>query len=255
MNINKMLEKKQKERQSNPDKSIPISPEIKMLDSVQSIPIDSIHENKDQPRQRYDEKKIEALAKSIKERELIQPITVKPYGKDYMIIAGHRRYRAFKFLKEKNIPCIVQNKARNNDELTELALIENLQRDDLDAYEITISIKKLEEKGRTVADICNLTGYQKSQVYNYKKAYDQIEKGEITKESLIEKGIYKVIFPMIGKSRKKNSKRVKKEWFNVVKKQADKAIKSSSKDDLKKAKIAFTEILNSIDIALGGDVI
>ena len=248
-----MLDKKQKERQSTPDKSIPISPDIKMLDSVKSIPINSIHENKEQPRQNYNEEKIEALAKSIKERELIQPITVKPYGKDYMIIAGHRRYRAFKLLKEKHIPCIVKEKARSNDELTELALIENLQRDDLNAYEITVSIKRLEEKGRNVTDICYLTGYQKSQVYNYRKAYDRVEKGEITKDFLIEKGIEKSIFPVTGKSKKKTVVKAKKEWFNVVKKQVNKAIKGSSKNELKKAKIAFTEILNNIETALGGD--
>jgi ParB family chromosome partitioning protein len=182
-----------------------------------------------------------------------------------MIIAGHRRYRAFKVLKEKHIPCIVKEKARSNDELTELALIENLQRDDLNAYEIASSIKGLEDKGQKVEDICTITGYQKTQVYKYKKAYELIEKGTIEKEHLLKKGLKEIIteneernkankeIPPGGKSKKKTVFKAKKEWFNVVKKQVNKAIKGSSKDELKKAKIAFTEILNNIETALGGD--
>ena len=251
-NLNKMLEKKQKDNKGKKTKSVAPNKDIEMLNSVKSIPLQNIIENKDQPRQSYDQEKLEALAKSIEKEDLIQPIIVKPDGKEFMIIAGHRRYKAFQILKRKSIPCIVEKKPRDTDDLTELALIENLQRDDLNAYEIATSIRGLEEKGRKVEDICTLTGYQKSQVYNYRKAYDRINKGEITIDFLIKKGIEKSIFPVTGKSQKLSTKKTQKVWFKKMKIRANKEIKKATKPELRKAKEVFTDILEKIDQELGG---
>ena len=114
------------------------------VNSISKILIDNIKLNPNQPRTNFDQKAIEELASSIKELGLIQPITIQKNNDSYELISGERRLRAFKFLNLNEIPAYV----READDQTslEMALVENIQRKDLDPIEIAISYKRLIEE-------------------------------------------------------------------------------------------------------------
>ena len=110
--------------------------------AINDIPISDIEPNPDQPRSSFDEVSLDELATSIKELGIIQPLTLRQLdnGK-YQIISGERRYRAAKIAKLGSVPAYIRN--ANDTELTEMALIENIQREDLNAIEIALTFRKL----------------------------------------------------------------------------------------------------------------
>jgi ParB family chromosome partitioning protein len=97
------------------------------------IPINRIHRNEHQPRTQFDEEELQELAESIKQVGVLQPILVRPDGDSYQIIAGERRYQAAKKAGLKKIPAII--KTADDKETLELALIENIQRSNLNSIE------------------------------------------------------------------------------------------------------------------------
>jgi ParB family chromosome partitioning protein len=110
---------------------------------VHQLPINKIDVNKAQPRKTFNKETIEALAQSIKENGMLQPITVQKTGDRYEIIAGERRYRAVRLLEMETIPAII--KELSPQAVCQLALIENLQREDLNPIEAAAAIKALME--------------------------------------------------------------------------------------------------------------
>lgn len=109
---------------------------------IVNIDIDKIYANPDQPRKVFDGEKIEVLSSSIKNYGVLQPIVVKPDDSGrYMIIAGERRYRASKKAKLKEMPAVIKDIPMKD--LMEIALIENLQREDLNAIEEALAYKSL----------------------------------------------------------------------------------------------------------------
>ncbi len=104
------------------------------------LPLSKIERNRDQPRRRFDSESLNELAASIRENGLLQPITVRQEGKSYMLISGERRLRASHIAGIDEIPCIIIDAER--DELASLALIENLQRDDLNFFEEALGISR-----------------------------------------------------------------------------------------------------------------
>jgi ParB family chromosome partitioning protein len=100
---------------------------------IQLMPISSIEPHLDQPRRHFDEEALEELAASIKSRGLIQPIVVRPHGHRYQIVAGERRWRAAQRARLHEIPVIVRD--FDDIETLEVALLENIQRQDLNAIE------------------------------------------------------------------------------------------------------------------------
>jgi len=106
------------------------------------IQINKIEINKDQPRKSFNEEKIKELSLSIKQHGIIQPITVRRINNDkFQLISGERRFRASKLIGNKTIPAFIRDTDDKN--LLELALIENIQRENLNSIEIAISYKKL----------------------------------------------------------------------------------------------------------------
>lgn len=101
---------------------------------VTSLPISKIKTNPHQPRKKFNKKSLEELAASIKEKGIITPITVKADKKGYILIAGERRLRASTLIKKKEIPAYIIE-LTNDSEMMELALIENIQRESLNAIE------------------------------------------------------------------------------------------------------------------------
>lgn len=113
--------------------------------SISDIPLDSISPNPDQPRRIFDEEALTDLAASIRELGIIQPLSLRKTGPDtYQIIAGERRYRAARLAGLTSVPAYIRT--ANETELTEMALIENIQREDLNAIEIALTFKKLIEQ-------------------------------------------------------------------------------------------------------------
>lgn len=110
--------------------------------AINDIALDQISPNPDQPRTTFDEAALEELATSIRELGIIQPLSLRKIAPDsYQIIAGERRYRAAKLAGLTSVPAYIRT--ANEAELTEMALIENIQREDLNAIEIALTFKKL----------------------------------------------------------------------------------------------------------------
>ena len=110
--------------------------------AISEIAISQISPNPDQPRTTFDETALEELAMSIRELGIIQPLTLRSVGANaYQIISGERRYRAAKLAGLDSVPAYVRT--ANDSELTEMALIENIQREDLNAIEIALTFRKL----------------------------------------------------------------------------------------------------------------
>lgn len=110
--------------------------------AINEIPINQITPNPDQPRQNFDEDALEELATSIRELGIIQPLTLRSTGEDtYQIISGERRYRASLLAGLDTVPAYIRT--ANDSEVTEMALIENIQREDLNAIEIALTFRKL----------------------------------------------------------------------------------------------------------------
>ena len=135
--------------------------------SMMRIPVENIETNPKQPRHDFDEQSLKELAASIKTYDIIQPITVSklPSGK-YRLIAGERRFRAAKIAGLKDMPAYIRQ--ANDGELLELALLENLQRQDLNAMEIALSYKRMmEELNYTQEQVAERMGKERSTVANY----------------------------------------------------------------------------------------
>jgi len=116
----------------------------KIEENINSIPIEKIVPNRFQPRKDFNQNGIEELAKSIKEKGLIQPVVVRREGENYELIVGERRVRAAKSAGVKEVPAVIKDLSEN--EILELALIENIQREDLTPIEEATAYKMIIQK-------------------------------------------------------------------------------------------------------------
>lgn len=133
--------------------------------SLKNIDINKIIVNKQQPRTVFDEEKIEELANSIKENGLIQPIIVRKKGKQFEIIAGERRYRACKLAGLKEISCVIED--YNDQEVSTLAIIENIQREDLSPIEEARAYQSLiQEYHYNQSELAKIVGKKQSTIAN-----------------------------------------------------------------------------------------
>jgi len=136
-----------------------------LVGNIVEIPIEDIYPNANQPRTHFDEKALQELAESIKVLGIIQPITVRKDGAKFEIISGERRYRASKIAGLKEIPAYVR--LVNDQELLEMALVENIQREDLDAIEVALTYQRLlEEIGLTQEALSQRVGKERSTITN-----------------------------------------------------------------------------------------
>lgn len=149
---------------------------------VREIEVARIRPNPEQPRVQFDEDALDELADSIRERGVLQPILLRPFGEDYMIIAGERRWRAAQRARLHGIPAIV----REIDESTtaELALIENIQRQDLNALEEAEGYRQLIRRhGHTQDDVGRIVHKSRSHVANLLRLLDL---PEFVRQSLLK---------------------------------------------------------------------
>lgn len=135
--------------------------------AINDIPLSSIYPNPDQPRRSFDEEALAELATSISELGIIQPLSLRKTGPDeYQIIAGERRFRAAKIAGLTSVPAYIRT--ANDTELTEMALIENIQREDLNAIEIALTFKKLiEQYDLTQERLSDRIGKKRATIANF----------------------------------------------------------------------------------------
>lgn len=133
-----------------------------VVGSVSTIAIAQIEANPFQPRTQFEKEALLELSESIKEHGIIQPVTVRKLGYDkYQLISGERRFRASQIAGLTEIPAFIR--IANDQEMLEMALVENIQRQDLDAIEVAFSYQKLIEE-------CNLTQEQLSEKVSKKRS-------------------------------------------------------------------------------------
>ncbi|MCS6896229.1 MAG: ParB/RepB/Spo0J family partition protein [Bacteroidia bacterium] len=138
---------------------------IEKSHSVQEIPIHAIEPNPYQPRLEFSEEGLEELAESIRLHGLIQPITVRAVGDRYQLISGERRWRAAQMAGLTQVPAYVR--AADNTQLLAFALVENVQRQNLNPIELALAYKRLiEECGLTQEDVARYVGKSRPTVAN-----------------------------------------------------------------------------------------
>lgn len=137
----------------------------KLVGNIVEVPVEDIYPNANQPRTYFDEKALEDLAQSIRNLGIIQPITLRKDGDKFEIISGERRYRASKMAGLSTIPAYIR--LVNDQELLEMALVENIQREDLDAIEIALTYQRLiDEIGLTQENLSQRVGKERSTITN-----------------------------------------------------------------------------------------
>ncbi len=139
----------------------------KKVEANLDIPIESIDGNPFQPRSHFDEQSLEELAASIRKLGIVQPLTVRESENGrYQLIAGERRLRAARLAGLTRVPAFIRT--ADDQAMLELALVENIQREDLDAIEVAISFQRLIEECRlTQEELSDRVGKQRSTVSNY----------------------------------------------------------------------------------------
>ena len=131
------------------------------------VPVDQIGPNPMQPRQRFDDERLSELAQSVRENGLVQPLVVRRDGAVYTIVAGERRYRAARLAGLDRVPVVIMDNIDDVKTL-ELALVENIQREDLNPLELAESFRRLiEQCGLTQADLARRIGRSRAAVANH----------------------------------------------------------------------------------------
>ena len=139
----------------------------KVVGNIIDIEIDAIEVNPFQPRTYFDEEALRELASSIKELGVIQPITVRKLsGNKFQLVSGERRFRASKLIGNKTVPAYMR--IANDQEMLEMALVENIQRKNLDPIEVALSYQRLiDEIQLTQEELSTRVGKKRSTVTNY----------------------------------------------------------------------------------------
>ena len=138
-----------------------------LVGNINTIKIDVISTNPFQPRSKFDKEKLEELSHSIKTLGIIQPITVRKLGNDkYQLISGERRLRASRIAGNTEIPAFIR--IANDHEMLEMALVENIQRSNLNPIEVALSYQKLMEECKLTQEQCaERVGKKRSSVANF----------------------------------------------------------------------------------------
>jgi len=157
--IGDISEKDENEPKNSEPSSVSIS-------NINEIPVEFLHPNKDQPRKFFDKNTINELAESIRQKGLILPILVKEIDKQhYQIIAGERRWRASQKAGLHNVPVIIKDLSQK--EILEVALIENMQREDLNPIEEAMGMSQLQKEHKyTQEELASVLGKSRPQIAN-----------------------------------------------------------------------------------------
>lgn len=149
----------------------PIAPGSERSSGVRTVPVAEIEPHPEQPRRHFDEDALDELARSIEARGLIQPIVVRPHRGGYQIVAGERRWRAAQRARLHQVPVIIRD--FDEAETLELALVENIQREDLNAIEEAEAYRKLIDRfGHSQEALGRIVHKSRSHVANLLRLLD-----------------------------------------------------------------------------------
>lgn len=154
--------------------------------SVRMIPVSAIAPHPEQPRRHFDEAALDELAASVAQHGVIQPIIVRPHGHDYQIVAGERRWRAAQRARLHEVPVVIRE--YSDTETLQIALLENIQRQDLNAIEEARAYQRLlDEFGHTQEELARAVNKSRSHVANLLRLLDlpaevqaQVVEGKLT---------------------------------------------------------------------------
>lgn len=185
------------------------------MTQMAEIAVDKIIPNPTQPRTQFDDEALAELAESIKQLGVIQPITVKESGEEYIIISGERRWRAAQMVGVERLPAYIRDVDDEN--LHAMALVENIQRQDLNAIEIALGMQRLiEECGLTQEAMADKVGKKRSTVSNYMRLLNLPDEVQLAlKEGLISMGHAKAIAGMAKEQQVVALKRCLKKSLSV----------------------------------------
>ncbi len=146
-----------------------------IIDGLRSIAVSEIRPNPDQPRQHFDSDALDELANSMRQRGVIQPIVVRPHGKNFQIVAGERRWRAAQRARLHQIPAVVRN--LSDEETLEIAIVENVQRRDLNVIEEAEAYARLSQDfGHSQSRLAEIVGKSRSHIANLMRLLDLPER-------------------------------------------------------------------------------
>ena len=159
-------------------------------ESISELDVELIDPNPYQPRKYFDEEKLQELAESIKQHGLLQPIVVIEHNERYILVAGERRLRAAKIAKLQTIKAIIAQVELDELRLRELALIENIQRENLNPIELALSYKELlEVHNLTHEELAKIVNKSRSQITNTLRL---LNLSDYSKEALLQNKITKL---------------------------------------------------------------
>ena len=224
-------------------------------ENLQSLPLSQVECNADQPRKRFDDEALEELADSVREHGILQPLTVRRLSTGYyQIIAGERRWRAARLAGLTEVPAIVIE--ADDRKATELALIENLQREDLDPLEEAEGYRKLMDNYQmTQEDVANRVGKSRSAVANALRLLGLCpEVRALVEEGKLSGGHARTLLPLSAALQKKAAQMVVSAGLSVRQTEAlvkklsakPKTKKEEDADAVNYAKLAASELTDKL---------
>ncbi|HEY7785009.1 MAG TPA: ParB/RepB/Spo0J family partition protein [Pyrinomonadaceae bacterium] len=213
-----------------------LSVESRPTDDTNLIQLDQIHPNPVQPRTNFDEAKLAELSQSIIENGLVQPLVVRRRGSNYELIAGERRWRAAKIAGLSSVPAIVRDVP--DEKLLELALIENIQREELNPIEEAGAYKKLiETVGLTQEVLAKRVGRDRSYITNYLRLLRLPEDlQQLVQEGMLSTGHARTLLAVSGEDHQRRlAKRIINEQLSV--RQVEKLVKQKETTQVTKSAV------------------
>ena len=222
-------------------------------DTLKNLKITEVEPNRDQPRKRFDQESLEELANSIKEYGLIQPIVVTKKDGYYSIIAGERRWRASKIAGLEEIPAIIRE---DNERInSEISLIDNMQREDLNPYEKALGIRTLiDNYGLSQEVVAKKLGKSRSTIANWVRVLNLDEKVlEMVKEGKLSEGYCKALL-MIEPEKQYETAIQMLERNATVRQVERKASKKETREEQKRNHVLYKNIEDSFQHFFGSKV-
>ena len=209
-------------------------------EKASEILLSQIRANQYQPRTSFDQKKLEELAESIKKHGVIQPVLVRKDGKGFELVAGERRFRAAKLAKLKKIPVVVSN--ISDVQSLEIAILENIQREDLNPLEVAKGYQRLKDEfGYTQEAVAKSVGKPRSSVANSLRLLTLSPKIQVEiDKGVISEGHAKVLLSVDGVKAEQLLMRIISENLSV--RDLEKQITESSPQTSKKEKKSRDEL-------------
>jgi ParB family chromosome partitioning protein len=223
-------------------------------DTLRKLKIIEVEPNREQPRKRFDQEALEELASSIKEYGLIQPIVVTKKDGYYSIIAGERRWRASKLAGLKEIPAII----REDDEKinSEISLIENMQREDLNPVEKAMGIRTLMDNyGMSQEEVAKKLGKGRSTVANWIRVLNLEPRVlEMAKEGKISEGYCKALLAITDPEKQYQTAIQMLERNSTVRQVEKKAKTKETKEEQQRNHILYKSIEDNFQSFFGSKV-